>query len=125
MAFIKRRSGGGHQRGRARDARREVLDRFDAQREVLVSRLGDVAGGLLEDAARRLPGGLGEPVLAAGSRVLEEAASRLQEGSAEDLVQAAQRRLMERPGLSMLGLMGVGVLAGRLVRVSLEEGAAA
>ncbi|WP_237079412.1 PDZ domain-containing protein [Myxococcus xanthus] len=98
------------------------MERFHAQREALIANVAQSGARLLTVAARRLPTVLTRPVLEGGSRVLQDTTLYLQEASMEEWLRAAQRKLKERPGSSILGLLGIGLLAGRLLRKMAEKG---
>jgi hypothetical protein len=98
-------------------AQEVLVNRLDSRREQLASVMELMAGGL-ESATRRLPAPFSRQAKEAGDRVLRGASTWLREGSAEDLVRQAQDGMKQHPGLSMAGLLGVGVLAGRMLRAS-------
>ncbi|WXH29445.1 hypothetical protein WA016_03404 [Myxococcus stipitatus] len=116
-----RRAAAGKRQGRQRLdevaglARARVLERLDGQRGALVSALEDAADGL-ERATRRSSSPLSLHVLGAGGRVLRGASSRLDEHSAEALLARAGQQARQHPGWWVTGLLGAGVLAGRLFR---------
>ncbi|GEN10315.1 hypothetical protein SAMN05443572_11083 [Myxococcus fulvus] len=98
-------------------ARKQVLGRLDDQRGALVSAMEEAAHGI-QRATRRSPDALSQRVLELGERALRGASSRLDEHSVESLVRSAERQVRQRPGLLVTGLLGAGVLAGRVFRAS-------
>ncbi|QDE89702.1 signaling protein [Myxococcus xanthus] len=128
MASVKGIANGGNTRKRvqqetlSQDVQAQEMERFHAQREALIANVAQSGARLLTVAARRLPTVLTRPVLEGGSRVLQDTTLYLQEASMEEWLRAAQRKLKERPGSSILGLLGIGLLAGRLLRKMAEKG---
>ncbi|MCE9670111.1 PDZ domain-containing protein [Myxococcus stipitatus] len=98
------------------------MERLHAQREALIADVAQSGARLLTVAARRLPTVLTRPVLEGGSRVLRDTTLYLQEGSMDEWLRDAQKRLKQRPRSSILGLLGIGLLAGRLLRKMAEKG---
>ncbi|WP_426749831.1 PDZ domain-containing protein [Myxococcus sp. Y35] len=120
MASVKGIANGGNTRKRVQQ---ETLPQdVQAQREALIANFAQSGARLLTVAARRLPTVLTQPVLEGGSRVLQDTTLYLQEASMEEWLRAAQKKLKERPGSSILGLLGIGLLAGRLLRKMAEKG---
>lgn len=113
----ERRKDGRRLEAASPSAQERVVERVEAHREQLASVLALVAGGL-ESARRRFPDPLSRQAAEVGGRVLRGASTRLHQESAEELVRQAGNTLRQRPGLSLAGLLGVGVLAGRMLRAS-------
>ncbi|ABF89530.1 PDZ domain protein [Myxococcus xanthus DK 1622] len=130
MASVKGIANGGNTRKRVQqetlpqDVQAQELERFHAQREALIANVAQSGARLLTVAARRLPTVLTRPVLEGGSRILQDTTLYLQEASMEEWLRAAQKKLKARPGSSILGLLGIGLLAGRLLRKVAEKGGA-
>ncbi|WP_338865626.1 PDZ domain-containing protein [Myxococcus stipitatus] len=128
MALVKGNANEGNTRKRAQqetfpqDGQAQEMERFHSQREALIADVAQSGARLLTVAARRLPTVLTRPVLEGGSRILQDTALYLQEGSMEEWLHDAQKKLKERPGSSILGLLGIGLLAGRLLRKMAEKG---
>ncbi|QQR47034.1 PDZ domain-containing protein [Myxococcus xanthus] len=128
MASVKGFVNGGNTRKRVQqetlpqDVQAQELERFHAQREALIANVAQSGARLLTVAARRLPTVLTRPVLEGGSRILQDTTLYLQEASMEEWLRAAQKKLKARPGSSILGLLGIGLLAGRLLRKMAEKG---
>lgn len=93
----------------------EVMERLDLQRSVLAAMIDDVAHGL-ENATRRSPSPLSRQVLQAGERALRNASSKLEEHPMEELLDRSAKLVAKRPGLAIAGLLGAGVIAGRVFR---------
>ncbi|GHG94886.1 PDZ domain-containing protein [Comamonas sp. JC664] len=100
------------------------MELLHARREALIAHFAQSGAKLLTVAARRLPTVLTRPVLEGGSRVLQDTAFYLQEATMEELLNAAQKKLKEQPGSSLLGLLGIGLLTGRLLRKLAKKGGA-
>jgi|GEM_PF-5023661 len=98
-------------------ARGKVMDRLDFQRGLLVSALEDMAEGL-GSATRRAPSPLSKRMLEQGERVFRGASSRLDEQSVTALLDRTGQFVRQRPGLLLTGLLGAGLLAGRVFRAS-------
>ncbi|WNZ64807.1 hypothetical protein QEG98_14770 [Myxococcus sp. MxC21-1] len=130
MASVKGNANGGNTRKRVQqetlpqDVHAQELERLHSQREALIANVAQSGARLLTVAARRLPTVLTLPVLEGGSRVLQDTTLYLQEASMEELLRAAQKKLKASPGSSILGLLGIGLLAGRLLRKMAEKGGA-
>ncbi|WP_223643719.1 PDZ domain-containing protein [Corallococcus sp. EGB] len=128
MASVKGIGNGGNTRKRVQqetlpqDVQAQEMERFHSQREALIANVAQSGARLLTVAARRLPTVLTRPVLEGVSRVLQDTTLYLQEGSMEEWLRDAQKKLQERPGSSFLGLLGIGLLAGRLLRKMAEKG---
>ncbi|NOK03636.1 PDZ domain-containing protein [Myxococcus xanthus] len=128
MASVKGIANGGNTRKRVQqetlpqDVQAQEMERFHAQREALIADVAQSGARLLTVAARRLPTVLTRPVLEGGIRVLQDTTLYLQEASMEEWLHAAQKKLKARPGSSILGLLGIGLLAGRLLRKMAEKG---
>ncbi|QDF03312.1 signaling protein [Myxococcus xanthus] len=128
MASVKGTANGGNTRKRVQqetlpqDVQAQEMEWFHSQREALIANFAQSGASLLTVAARRLPTVLTRPVLEGGSRVLQDTTLYLQEGSMEEWLRDAQKKLKERPGSSILGLLGIGLLAGRLLRKMAEKG---
>jgi hypothetical protein len=105
----------------AQVARERVVDRLDFQRGAVASALEDVGRGL-EDATHRTRSPWPRKALEVGGRVLREASTRLDEYSTEELLDEAGRLVKRNPGWTAAGLLGVGMLAGRLLRASGDDG---
>ncbi|WP_246137044.1 MULTISPECIES: hypothetical protein [Myxococcus] len=103
-----------HAAGFARD---RVIERLDVQRGDLAQALEDAARGL-EQATRRTPSPLSQHMLETGERVLRGASSRLDQHSVGELMEHAGRQVRQRPGWLISGLLGVGLIAGRVFRAS-------
>ncbi len=131
MASVKGISNGGNTRRRVQqdtlpedEQAREEMELLHARREALIAHFAQSGAKLLTVAARRLPTVLTRPVLEGGSRVLQDTAFYLQEATMEELLNAAQKKLKEQPGSSLLGLLGIGLLTGRLLRKLAKKGGA-
>jgi hypothetical protein len=98
-------------------ARERVMERLDLQRDMLVSTLEEIARGL-ESANRRTSSRLSRKVLDAGGRALRGASAQLDDASVEELLGRAGAALRQRPSWLIAGLMGTGLLAGRVFRAS-------
>ena len=98
-------------------ARERVIERLDAHRGAISSALEDAARGL-ESAGRRTGSPLSRELLRAGDRALRDVSIRIDEHSVEGVLTAAGETLRRRPGLTVAGLLGVGLLAGRAFRAS-------
>jgi hypothetical protein len=98
-------------------ARERVMARLDVQRDVLVSALEDVARGL-ESATRRTSSRLSRRALEAGGSALRSVSSRLDETSVDELLGRTGQFLVQRPAWLITGLLGTGLLAGRVFRAS-------
>ncbi|MBL0692873.1 hypothetical protein [Comamonas sp. JC664] len=98
-------------------ARGRVMERLDFQRGLLVSVLEDMADGL-GSATRRAPSPASQRVLETGERVVRGASSRLNEQSVEALLDRTGQFVRERPGWLLTGLLGAGLIAGRVYRAS-------
>jgi hypothetical protein len=98
-------------------ARERAMERLDLQRDVLVSALEDIARGL-ESANRRTSSRMSRKVLEAGGRALRGASSWLDEASAEELLGRTGEALRQRPAWLITGLLGTGVLVGRMFRAA-------
>ncbi len=128
MASVKGIANRGNTRKRVQqetlpqDVQAQEMERLHAQREALIANFAQSGARLLTVVARRLPTVLTLPVLEGGSRVLQDTTLYLQEGSMEEWLRGAQKMLKERPGSSILGLLGIGLLAGRLLRKMAEKG---
>ena len=128
MARVKGISNGDDTRKRVQeetlpqDVQARELEQLYAQREALIANLAQSGARLLTVAARRLPTVLTRPVIEGGSRVLQDTTLYLQEGSMDEWLRDARKRLKEKPGSSILGLLGIGLLAGRLLRKMAEKG---
>lgn len=86
-------------------------------RDLLVETLEDAGGKLIQTAAQQLPA-----VLALGRRVVEDTTARIEKTSTEEILRLAQKQLKERPAATIVGLLGAGMLAGRLLRLKAIEG---
>ena len=93
------------------------LKGVELPRDLLASTLEDAGGKLLHIAAKRVPDALSGAVLDVGTRALRDTASRIRETPTTQWVSTARQQLHDRPGLTFVGLMGMGVLAGRLLRL--------
>ncbi|MCE9673158.1 hypothetical protein LY474_35665 [Myxococcus stipitatus] len=98
-------------------ARERMLERLDDQRDAFVRALEDTAHGL-ERATGRNPSSLTQRMLETGGRALRGASTHLGGHSAEELLAQAGRQVRQRPGWWMTGLLGAGLLAGRVLRAS-------
>ncbi|WP_426750314.1 hypothetical protein [Myxococcus sp. Y35] len=98
-------------------ARGRVMERLDFQRGLLVSVLEDMAEGL-GSATRRAPSPASQRMLETGERMFRGASSRLDEQSVEALLDRTGQFVRQRPGWLLTGLLGAGMLAGRLFRAS-------
>ncbi|WP_223643662.1 hypothetical protein [Corallococcus sp. EGB] len=98
-------------------ARGRVMDRLDFQRGVLVSVLDDMAEGL-GSATRRAPSPASQRMLETGERIFRGASSRLEEQSVEAFLDRTGQLVRQRPGWLLTGLLGAGLLAGRMFRAS-------
>ncbi|MGA9520241.1 MAG: hypothetical protein WBV82_02180 [Myxococcaceae bacterium] len=102
---------------RQQDERRQQMkQQFEAQVGQLLTTAEQTAQKFLRRVTKQLPDSVARPLEEAGTRALRDGTSRLHEMSTTEMVQAAYTQLKTRPALSVASLLGVGVLAGRLVR---------
>ncbi|GEL73911.1 hypothetical protein MVI01_56950 [Myxococcus virescens] len=98
-------------------ARGRVKERLDFQRGLLVSVLEDMAEGL-SSATRRAPSPASQRMLETGERMFRGASSRLDAQSVEAFLDRTGQFVRQRPRLLLTGLLGAGLLAGRMFRAS-------
>jgi hypothetical protein len=95
-------------------AREKAVGQLDTAKGQLTGILGSVADGL-EKAGREAEGPAAKAFDMA-AQFVRTANDRVSSGNAEDLLAEAQTQLRNRPGLALAGLVGIGFLAGRLIK---------
>lgn len=77
----------------------------------------DQAAGTLSHVTEELQLGVPRQMLETSTRLLRQASSLLEDESIDVLVKKAHKQMKQRPALTLVGLLGVGFVAGRLARM--------
>jgi len=96
-------------------ARERAMSQLDQAKGHLTSSLEQVANGL-ERACDDMQDAMAKKALQTAARFVRKTSDNLCQGSAEDIVRVVGDTARDRPGFVLAGLLGVGFLAGRLLR---------